>query len=189
MGRQNFAPKVTATNDSAKRGGQLTLEFVTMIRCGPKARSHDPILKIRFLVPKTESRRSDSPISRFRFCCENVERSFAVCSHDPTFRTNKESSIWLQNDHRDIMQNFSAPFIFQEECQMKIEHVLFPSGFFFRIRDPCVGRSFSMCSHGPTFESFNFDVEFCRPVLPRNQILSVHIILVWDLCVFNLYNL
>ena len=42
---------------------------------------------------------------------------------------NKESSIWLQNDHRDIMQNLSAPSIFQEECRMKIEHVLFPSVF------------------------------------------------------------
>ena len=27
------------------------------------------------------------------------------------------------------MQNLSAPFIFQEDCRMKIEHVLFPSVF------------------------------------------------------------
>ena len=27
------------------------------------------------------------------------------------------------------MQNLSAPFIFQEECRMKIEYVLFPSVF------------------------------------------------------------
>ena len=27
------------------------------------------------------------------------------------------------------MENLSAPFIFQEECQMKIEHVLFPFTF------------------------------------------------------------
>ena len=52
-----------------------------------------------------------------------------MCSHDPIFRTNKESSIWRQNDHRNIMQNLSAPFIFHEECRMKIEHVLFPSVF------------------------------------------------------------
>ena len=44
-------------------------------------------------------------------------------------RLNKESSIWRQNDHRDIMQNLLAPFIFQEECQMKIQHVLFQSVF------------------------------------------------------------
>ena len=58
-----------------------------------KARSHDPFLRIRFLVPKTGSRSSDGQISRFRFCGENVGRSFLVCSHYPFFRTNKESSI------------------------------------------------------------------------------------------------
>ena len=58
-----------------------------------KARSHDPILRIQFLVPKIGSRRSDGPISRFHFCGENVGRSFLVCSHDPILRTNKESSI------------------------------------------------------------------------------------------------
>ena len=91
-----------------------------------EARSHDPMLRIRFLVPKIGSRRSGGPISRFRFCGENVRRSFAVCSHDPIFRTDKDSSICRQNYHRDIMQNLSAPFIFQEECRMKIEHVQFP---------------------------------------------------------------
>ena len=70
-----------------------------------KARSYDQILRIRFLVPKIGSRRSDGAISRFRFCGENVGRSFVVCSHDPIFRTDKGSSIWRQNDHRDIMQN------------------------------------------------------------------------------------
>ena len=56
-------------------------------------RSDDPFLRIRFLVPKTGSRRSEGPISRSRFCGENVGRSFVVCSHDPFFRTNKECSI------------------------------------------------------------------------------------------------
>ena len=84
-----------------------------------KALSHNPTLRIRFLVQKIGSRRSDGPISR----------PFLVCSHGPIFRTGKESSVWSQNDHRDIMQNFSAPFIFQEECRTKIEHVLFPSVF------------------------------------------------------------
>ena len=92
-------------------------------------KDNDPILSIRFLVPKTGSRLSDGPISRSRFCGENVRRSFKVCSHDPIFITNKESSIWRQNDHRDIMQNLSAPSIFQEECRMKIKYVLFPSVF------------------------------------------------------------
>ena len=68
--------------------------------------TYDPFLRIRFLVPKTGSRRSGGPISRFRFCCENVGRSFAVCSHDPFFRTNKESSIWRQNDHAKFVGAF-----------------------------------------------------------------------------------
>ena len=115
-----------------------------------KSRSHHPILRIRFFIPKIGSWCSDAPISRFRFCGENVGRSFVVCSHDPIFSTNKESSIWRQNDHRDIMQNLSAPFIFQKEGRKKIEHVLSPS-IFFKITVPCLGRSFSMCSHGPIF--------------------------------------
>ena len=81
------------------------------------------------MVQKIGSRCSDGPISRSRFCRENVGRSFVVCSHDTIFRTNKRSSIWRQNDRSDIMQNLSAPFIFQEECRMKKEHILFPSVF------------------------------------------------------------
>ena len=116
-----------------------------------KARSHDPILRIWFLVPKIESRRSDGLISRFRFCGENVGRSFVVCLHDPIFRTSKESSIWRQNYHGDIMQNLSAPFIFQEVCRMKIALACSISIRFFKTTDPCVGRSCSMCSHDPIF--------------------------------------
>ena len=81
------------------------------------------------MVPKIGSRRSDDASSRFRFCSENVERSFVVCSHNPIFGTNRESSIWRQNDHRDMMQNLSAPFIFHEECRVKMKHVLWPSVF------------------------------------------------------------
>ena len=35
----------------------------------------------------------------------------------------------LQFGSKMIMQNLLAPFIFQGECRMKIEHVLFPSVF------------------------------------------------------------
>ena len=43
------------------------------------------------------------------------------------------------------MQNLSAPFIFQEECRMKTEHVLFPSVFSkFRIR---VSEGHFQCVH------------------------------------------
>ena len=110
--------------------GLWTRQGFNKVTIPRKARSHDPISRIRFLVPKIGSGRSDSPISRFRFCGGNVGRSFVVCSHNPVFRTNEESSIWRQNKHRDVMQNLSASFILQEECRMKIQHVLFPSVFF-----------------------------------------------------------
>ena len=41
----------------------------------------------------------------------------------------------LQFGAKTIMQNLSVPFIFQGECRLKIEHVLFPSGFFFKIKE------------------------------------------------------
>ena len=101
------------------------------------------------MVPKIGSRHSDGPISRFGICGEDVGRSFVVCSHDPIFRTGKETSIWRPNDHRDIMQNLSAPFICPEDCPM--DRACSISIRFFKIKDPCVGRSFSMCSHDPIF--------------------------------------
>ena len=71
-----------------------------------------------------------------------------MCSHDPIFRTDKESSIWRQKGHRD-MQNLSAPFIIQEECRMEIEHVLFPSVFSkLRIR---VSEGYFQCVHTVRF--------------------------------------
>ena len=109
-----------------------------------KARSHDPFLRIRFLVPKIGSRRSDGPISRFRFCDENVGRSFVVCSHDPFFRTNKESSIWRQNNHVKFVGAFHLSRRVSDE-----KRACFISIRFFKITDPCDGRSFLMCSHDP----------------------------------------
>ena len=105
------------------------------------------MLRIRFLVPKIESRLSDDPISRFRFCGENVGRSFVVFSQDPNFRTNKESSIWRRNDRRDVRQNLSARFIFQGKCRMKIEHVLFPSFFFQNLIRIRVSKRQFQCVH------------------------------------------
>ena len=103
---------------------------------------------MRFLVPKIGSRRSDGPISRFCFCGENVRRSFVVV-HTTRF---SELTKNLQFGTKTIMQNLSAPFIFQGECRMKIEHVLF-SSVFFKITDPCDGRSFLMCLHDPFFDT------------------------------------
>ena len=100
------------------------------------------------MVPKTGSRRSDGPISRFRFCGENVRRSFVVCSHDPFFRSNKESSIWRQNDHAKFVGVFHlSRRVLDEnrECSVSIR--------FLKIMDPFDGRSFLMCSHDPFFET------------------------------------
>ena len=94
-----------------------------------KATFKGPFTRSVFKDPFHGSETWKQAFRRFRFCGENVGRSFVVCPHDRIFRTNKESSIWRQNDHRDIMQHLSAPLIFQEECRMKIEHVLFPSVF------------------------------------------------------------
>ena len=101
-------------------------------------------LRIRFLVPKTGSRRSNGLISRFRFCGENIGRSFVVCTHDPFFRTNKESSIWCQNDHAKFVGAFHLSKRVSDEnraCSISIR--------FFKITDPFDGRSFLMCSHDP----------------------------------------
>ena len=114
-----------------------------------KARSDDPILRIRSLVPKIGSKRSDGLISRFRFCGETVGWSLILyCVH--TIQFSEPTSIWHQNDHRNIMQNLSVPFILQEECRMKIELVLFLSGFFleYRIR---VSEGHFQCIHTTRF--------------------------------------
>ena len=66
-----------------------------------------------------------------------------VCSHHPIFRTNKESSIWRQNVHRDVMHLSRRVSDENRACSISI--------CFFKIMDPCVAKSFSMCSHEPIF--------------------------------------
>ena len=61
------------------------------------------------MVLKTGSKRSDSLISMFCFCGKNVRRPFVVCSHYLFFRTNKESSIWCQNDYAKFVCAFHVP--------------------------------------------------------------------------------
>ena len=103
----------------------------------------DPILNIG-------STRSDGPISRFRFCGENVGRSFAVCSHNPISRSDKESSILVPKRSQGHHAKFIGAFHLSRKVLEKIDHALFPS-VFFKITDPCVGRSFLMRSHDPIF--------------------------------------
>ena len=87
-----YYEKVIDVIDVLRKAGLANLTDVvvthddTSKRVTVKTRSHDPFLRIRFLAPNTGSKRSDGPISRFRFCGENVERSFVVCSHDPFFQ-------------------------------------------------------------------------------------------------------
>ena len=69
-----------------------------------------------------------------------------MCSHDPFFRTNKESSIWRQNDHAKFVSAFHLSRRVLTEnraCSNSIR--------FFKITDPFHERSFLMCSHDPFF--------------------------------------
>ena len=69
-----------------------------------------------------------------------------VCSHDPFFTTDKESSIWRQNDHAKFVGAFHLSRRVSDEnraCSISIR--------FFKITDPFDGRSFLMCSHDPFF--------------------------------------
>ena len=93
------------------------------------------------MVPKIGSRRSDGQISRFRFYGENVGRSFIVCSHDPIFRTNQQSLIWRQNDHRDVMQKLAGAIHLSRRVSDEIEHDLFPF-VFSKLRIRVLGGNF-----------------------------------------------
>ena len=69
-----------------------------------------------------------------------------MCSHDPFFRINKESSIWLQNDHAKFVDAFHLSRRVSDEnrtCSISVR--------FFKIKDQFDGRSFLMCSHDPFF--------------------------------------
>ena len=128
-----------------------------------EARSHDPFLRIRFLVPKTGSRRSDGPISRFCFCGENVRRPYVVCSHDPFFRTNKEPLIWRQNDHSKFVSAFHLSRRVLAENRACSNSICFV-----KITDPFDKRSFLMCSHDPFFGTNKNRIlknGSCEPVL------------------------
>ena len=64
------------------------------------------------------------------------------------FRTNKESSIWLQNDHAEFVGDFHfSRRVLNENraCSISIR--------FFKIKDSFDGRSFLMCSHDPLFRT------------------------------------
>ena len=67
------------------------------------------------------------------------------CVHTIRF-SNKESSIWRQNDHAKFVGAFHLSRRVSDEnraCSISIR--------FFRIKDPFDGRSFLMCSHDRSF--------------------------------------
>ena len=150
-----------------------------------KACSHDLFLRIRFLVPKIGSRRSDGPNSRFRFCGEDVGRSFVVWSHDPFFRTNKESSIWRQNDHAKFVGAFHLSRRVSDEnraCSISIR--------FFKITDPCDGRSFLMCSHGPFFgtnKNHNLKNGLCEQAFKLTEVYYYSVVRISALITYMKY--
>ena len=69
-----------------------------------------------------------------------------MCSHDPFFRTNKESSIWRQNDHAKFVGAFHLARRVSDENRAGSISIRF-----FKIKDPFDRRSFLMCSHDPFF--------------------------------------
>ena len=81
------------------------------------------------------------------------------------FLCHRGSSISHEKDHRDIMQKFSAPCIFQGECRTKIDHVLFPSVWFFklRIRAECQKIIFIVLTRSDFWNQQKLD--------PRNRIV------------------
>ena len=116
-GGTSFADWLIEVSDSFTRKEKFDKIYL-------KTRSHYPILRIRFLIPKIGSRRSDGPISRFRFCGENVGRSFSICSDDSIFGTinsNFDDTILLiqpgdpksighmKNPHQKLPYCFKRP--------------------------------------------------------------------------------
>ena len=125
-------------------GLQLTARLSNYQCKGPFTRSDfkDPILGSENW--KQVFRRSDFKVS-----------FFAVRMSDSQLYFQNKQRIFNLAPKRSqgYHANLSAPFIFQKECRMKVEHALFPSVFFFKITDPCVEKSFSMCSHDLIFET------------------------------------
>ena len=71
-----------------------------------------------------------------------------MCSHDPFFRTNKESSTWCQNDHAKFVGAFHVSRRVSDEnraCSISIRFS------FLKITDPFDERSFLICSDDQFF--------------------------------------
>ena len=77
------------------------------------------------MVFKIGSKRSDCPISRFRFCGENVGRSFSMCSHDPIFGTNKIGSLETNRvNGASVIKNTVDVVPFSQKPSYRIHFIL-----------------------------------------------------------------
>ena len=101
-----------------------------------KARSDDQVLRIQFFGSKNWKQALGRSDFKVPFCGKNVERSFVVCSHHRFFRTNKESSIWRQNNHAKFVGAFHLSKRISDE-----NRAYFISIRFFKITDPFDARS------------------------------------------------
>ena len=82
---------------------------------------------------------SQDPISRFRFCGENIGRLFPMCSHDPIFRTNKK----IFNLALKRSQGYHAKFVGTFHLSRRVSdenRACSISNHLFKITDPCVRR-------------------------------------------------
>ena len=74
-----------------------------------------------------------------------------MCSHDPILELAKNLQFVAKTS-----RGYHAKFVGAFHLSRRVSDenraclVLFPS-IFFKLTDPCVGRSFSMCSHDPIF--------------------------------------
>ena len=117
-----------------------------------KACLQNPILKIQLLVPKIGKRRSDGPISSFHVFVMIMSK--VICG----VFTRSDFQNWQRtfNLAPKRSQEYHAEFIgvFHLSRRVLDENRACPISIrFFRITDPCIGRSFSMCSHDPIFET------------------------------------
>ena len=117
-----------------------------------KARSHDPISRIRFLVPKIGSRRSDVLFQGTVFVVRMSEGHFSVCVHKIRFQNWQKNLQFGVKTITGISCKFVGAFHLSKRVSHENRACSIPS-VFFRLTDSCVGRSFSMCWQDPIFET------------------------------------
>ena len=94
---------------SCSKNQEMVRLYLLSIGVQPvKSRSHDPVSRIRLLVPKIGRRRSDGPISKFRFCWRLLSFKKGVCSIFICFSQNY-GSVWEGHFYCFHTIRFSEP--------------------------------------------------------------------------------